>query len=248
MTASARSPLRTVSFGDLQSAVWGAVHAGEPAFLAVGTIAPGGEASVMSDVTVDGSSLTQPWTVTAPGIELTITADGELADTDESGGFVQLCRVSGHATIGGDRREFECEGIRGARDAAALPEFESLREIAAWFERDEGITTLALRPVKSKGHGGDAVFASVIEPDGPVVVAESRLSTTYAGDGVPTRMGLELWVGEDDGEQYPRRVAGEAAAPAVGARVDGLEVVAAPLRCHSRGRDGAGVYLLARRG
>jgi hypothetical protein len=248
VTSAAPASLRTVSFGDLQSAVWGAMHAGEPAFLAVGAISPGGEASPLSDFAVEGSGPTEPWTITAAGIELTITPDGELVDTDESGGFVQLCRVSGSATIGGEQREFECEGIRGARDAHALPEFESLREVAAWFERDEGITTLALRPLKAKGHGTDAVFASVIEPEGPMPVAEARLSTTYAGSGVPTRMGLELWVGDEEAEQYPRRVAGEAAAQPVATHVDGLEVVAAPLRCHSRGRDGAGVYLLARRG
>jgi hypothetical protein len=49
-----------------------------------------------------------------------------------------------------------------------------------------------------------------------------------------------------DGEnEFPRRAAGEASAPPVAASTDGLDLRVAPLRCHSRGLEGAGVYVLA---
>jgi hypothetical protein len=66
---------------------------------------------------------------------------------------------------------------------------------------------------------------------------------------------IELWLDQDpEVEQFPRRAAGEAlvtrgasAAEPTAASVDGEpEVQAQPLRCHSRGREGAGVYLLVR--
>jgi hypothetical protein len=73
---------------------------------------------------------------------------------------------------------------------------------------------------------------------------DPRLSTTYDGDGDPTRATVELWI--SDGErEYPRRAAGEAAGPALTLVSDGVTLAVLPLRYHSRGSDGAGIYLLA---
>ena len=148
-----------------------------------------------------------------------------------------------------DRSEHELDslGVRGSRDEGQLYESESLREVCAWFEPDEGVAVLALRPRKAAGHSTDAITAALLDPEGSIAVAEPRLSTTYAAGEFPSRMGLELWIGEQDSEQYPRRFAGEAAGPRIAAQHDGCAISAALLRCHSRGRDGAGVYLLARR-
>ena len=64
--------------------------------------------------------------------------------------------------------------------------------------------------------------------------------------GRPARASLELWIGEGE-EQYPRRAAAEArgdAGRASAASASSSQVT--PLRCHTAGLDGAGVYLLAR--
>jgi hypothetical protein len=244
VSAGDPAPLRTLAFGDLESAAWGTMLAGETAFLAVGA---GASASATAQFTVEGAGEDEPWLIAGDGVELTVAGDGGTVPEGEAGGFVGLCRVSGRVTIGGEEHEIECDGIRGLRAGEPLSAFGSVREITAWFERDEGVMALALRPRKASGHGSDQVSAAVIDAGVSLPVAEPRLSTTYAAGGLPVRMSLELWIGADESEQYPRRVAGEATGAAVGATVDGLELVAARLRCHSRGRDGAGVYLLARR-
>ena len=73
---------------------------------------------------------------------------------------------------------------------------------------------------------------------------DPRLSTTYDGDGHPTRATLELWITQGERE-FPRRAAGEASGPAVAVAGDDATLLVQPLRCHARGSDGAGVYLLA---
>ncbi len=60
---------------------------------------------------------------------------------------------------------------------------------------------------------------------------DPRLSTTYDEHGEPLRVGVELWLGDDeDGEQWPRRVAGAA----TGSRVDNGKLSAYALQCVSR--------------
>ena len=46
-------------------------------------------------------------------------------------------------------------------------------------------------------------------------------------------------------EQYPRRAAADAVGEAVRVQLDGITVAAWPLLWHSRGEEGAGVYILA---
>lgn len=244
MTTAAAPSVRTVTFGDLESALWGAMVAGEAPFLALGA---GDQAQVPGPFAVEGGSDAEEWRISADGAELVVSGDGDSVSLGADGGFVQLCRVTGRIAVGGETRELECEGVRTTRAAPAPDGLGSLRDVSAWFERDEGVSALAVRPRKTSGHADDDVSVAVIDADGPLTIADPRLSTTYAAGGTPTRMSLELWIGPEESEQYPRRIAGEASAPAVRAALDGLEIVAAPLRCHSRGRDGAGVYLLARR-
>ena len=120
--------------------------------------------------------------------------------------------------------------------------------MSIWFAVDDGLAMTAARRRKAKGHDRDLTVAAILEAAGGPAVEEPRLSTTYDADGAPARMGLELWLPEENGEQpYPRRAAGEAAGVAASATGDGAELTARPLRCHSRGNDGTGVYLLLRR-
>jgi hypothetical protein len=217
---------------------------GEAAFFAIGA---GSETRVLSSFTVDGAGDRTDWRIAADGVELSVSGEGDAAPASPGAGFDQLCSVHGGLALHGAEHDLDCAGLRGSRDEPQLGQAGSLREVSAWFERDEGVSLLAVRPRKAPGHGGDTITAAVFDGTDRVIVAEPRLSTTYAAVDLPSRMGLELWIGEDDAEQYPRRFTGEAIGPRAAASVGPYELSATLLRCHSRGRDGTGVYLLASR-
>ncbi len=153
------------------------------------------------------------------------------------------------------RHEVDCLGLRSTwSDGLDLGHFESIRSASVWFEPAEGFALTAFRPRKAKAHQDDVLAAAVIAADGSTQVEDPRLSTTYAADGWPTRAGLELWLaaaGEADSEeeqqQYTRRASGEALAARAQAAAGELELRAQPFRWHSRGKVGAGMYLLAHR-
>jgi hypothetical protein len=248
---------RSVSFGDLDGDLWGAAVDGDVRLLALGT--PAGRQHRLGRDSIRWRVSGERWTLTAADLEVAIDpvdrpAEPEPGDGDRDGdgdagaGLDQLCHVSGRFTIDGVAQEIDCQGARTSRDQGVdLHGLDSLRGVCAWFGAGEGLTLLSLRPRGAGDHAHDFATASVFAPDAWRAVAEPRLSTTYSADGAPTRVGLELWLGEGE-EHYSRRAAGEVAGPAVDLQTDGLRVRVAPLRCHSRGRQGAGVYLLARQG
>jgi hypothetical protein len=90
------------------------------------------------------------------------------------------------------------------------------------------------------------VTAAVLDLQDSAAVADARVSTTYDRAGWPIRSSFELWLGQAE-EEFPRRAAGEALGPHASHAAPGLDVQASLFRWHSRGREGAGVYLLARR-
>jgi hypothetical protein len=163
-------------------------------------------------------------------------------------GFDQLCRVQGPAVVGGERRALDVLGRRGHRAAIDIDALDSIREVSAWFGQAEGLGLTALRPTAVKGHDHDLIAASVFDPDGAMNVADPRLSTTYGAAGSPARMGLELWLDQEDSEQqYPRRATGEAVGASASWPVGSFQLEVHLLRCRSRGAVGAGAYVLARR-
>ena len=120
--------------------------------------------------------------------------------------------------------------------------------MSTWFEPDEGLALMAFRARKAKSHDGDVVTAAVLGPERAAPVEDPRLTTTYDAGGWPIRAGLELWLaGEGEEEQFPRRASGEAAGARAQSAAGELDLRAEPFRWHSRGRDGAGIYILARR-
>jgi hypothetical protein len=257
MTADAASGVRTVAFGSLEAGVWGVAWVPDPrgpGFVCVGAA---GDA-VASSAVLRGEEPESDWRLEADGAELTAAAAGAavpaMGPDGVSAGFDQLCRVTGTFVLDGAQRTVDCLGRRGARATALdLDRFTSVRDVSAWFEPGDGLALVALRPGKSRGQESDVITAAVLDPEGSPPVAEPRLSTTYAADGRPARAGLELWLASDNGDQddatqYPRRAAGEAVGPYAAATVGGLDVQARLFRWHSRGQDGAGVYLLGRRG
>lgn len=229
------TPLRVVSFGDLDGEIWGSMlDLGEPV-IAFGTpdgVATAADAALTEDQ--DGS-----WRLAGASIELGIAPAAGHDPSDDA-----LCHVSGTLSVAGQRRSIDCLGIRSNAADRRLPRLESLRGISGWFESDHGVTLLALRPAGGHGQENDLVAATVFEPEGWTPVDDPRVSTTYLAGEHPARVGLELWIGDGD-EQYSRRAAAEAAGNAARLERGGLQLQVTPLRCHTQGLDGAGVYLLA---
>ena len=248
--------LRTLAFGDLEGTVWGVGwFSADPdqalAALGAGTGEP--VTAALRLIAEDAGSA--DWRLEGGGTSLVVAPVGEPVATDageeQIEAFDQLCRVSGHFELGGSEQAVDCLGLRTWFSAGVdLDRFESVRSVAGWFEPDEALVLTAFRARKAKAHDSDVVAGAFIAPQGSPPVEDPRLSTTYERDGWPIRAGLELWLAaaEDSEQQYPRRASGEATGPRVQAAVDGgLEFRAEPFRWHSRGRDGAGMYILARR-
>ena len=251
--------LRTLTFGDLASGTWGAIWdlgEGQPSFALLGGTVDGDARP--AEARIEGSSPAAGWRLAGVGVDLEAFPEGEPGDF--AGGFEQLIRIRGRWEIDGSEHAVDCLGRRGAREAIDPGRFESVRDVSAWYEPDLGMALVAARPRGSAGHADDLVSACVLEEGHAVPVADPRLSTTYAANGLPARASLELWLdppaaepapetGPDADEavqQFPRRAAGEAVG-AHGAVANGfLDAHAALFRWHARGREGTGVYVLAR--
>ena len=105
-------------------------------------------------------------------------------------GRQELCRVTG--TV--DGAEIDCVGVRTELTQVRPGEFGSIRGFSGWVSAEEAVTLLALRPGSEAHHERDLVAATVFEPDRWMSSHDPRLSTTYDGDGHPTRATLELWI------------------------------------------------------
>ncbi|MBV8953227.1 MAG: hypothetical protein JO243_14470 [Solirubrobacterales bacterium] len=247
--------LRTLAFGELEAAgAWGAAWATDPDDPTLATLGAGREWSVLPDLRLSRGEGTQEWRLTGPAATLLVAPVGEAVATRAAEDGIeasdQLCRVTGRfLERDGAERAVECLGLRSwFSPAIELERYESIRAVSSWFGPDDGMALAAFRPRKAKAHDRDVLAATVIAADGSAPVEDSRLSTTYAEGGWPVRAGLELWVaGEEPDQQYPRRASGEAKGARAQALSGSLELRAEPFHWHSRGRDGAGMYLLAHR-
>jgi hypothetical protein len=238
--------LRTVTFGDLEAGVWGAVWGAEEPFATLGRV-DGAELPSLG-MALEGSDDGEDWRIVSDRVELTLTPAAAAAPAGSSG-FDQLCRVRGRVALDGEDTTVDCLGRRGSRaEHPDFGRFDSLRDVSAWFEPAEGIALVSLRPRRAAGHSDDLISAVLFEPEATVAVAEPRLSTTYTAAGEPSRLSLELWPDSEHegGSQIPRRAAGEAIGARARSRQGELDISAELLRCHSHGREGAGVYLLVR--
>jgi hypothetical protein len=242
--------VRALAFGDLEGTCWGAAWMPEsaPPMLALGDRS----SAESRPASLTAQRETHEWRLGAGDVELLISPLADLASNSD-GGSDQLCRVSGRLRSGdGDAVE-----VLGWRGESVLPVGDdvlgSLRQVCAWFEGDEAVALLALRPRKAQGQEADLISAAMLDARVGGPISDPRLSTTYDREGRPSRAGLELWIGADatdeDGEealehQYPRRLAGEALGARADWEVDGLGLHAALFRWHYGDREGAGVYLL----
>jgi hypothetical protein len=244
MNNGAGPGLRTLAFGDLETGLWGAALGTADAVAAVGSLDSASPLSAAS-ARLEGADSGTDWELTGPELRLRLTPHETTSSGPAGDRFAQLCRVRGSVVVDGVGRDVDCLGLRSYAADADLHSLDSVRQVLAWFAPDDGIALSSRRPRGAKGHDRDAVAAIVLEPDGPVAVAEGRLSTTYAQSGLPARVGLELWLTEED-DQFPRRVAGEALGVGADGQAVDLAVGLHAFRCHSRGRDGGGAYLVAR--
>jgi hypothetical protein len=228
LSTGSETPLRIVTFGDIGA--WGAAWDGpEGACVLDGGAAP---------ATIEGTDPSTSWRVRSDDKDLEVVPLGE-AVMYPSGGFDQLCRLRGDG--------LDCLGRRALQTQIDLRALDSVRDVSCWFGDEHGMALSALRPPRESGHDEDLVQAAILDLGGEQEVADPRLSTTYAAGGAPLKFGLELWLGgEDEAEQYPRRAAGEAAGPPSISSGPRLEVAVEPLRCHARGEEGSGIYLLIR--
>ncbi len=248
MTVVEAGQLRTIAFGDLDGGIWGAALSAVTPVVVFGDGAGTTSASslVQTAWTPDGRG----WRLTGEGFDLHVEPGGEeltqpaADETADVTGFQELCRVQGTVTLAGSPRSIDCVGTRCVIDGVDAGSLGSARAVAGWFGDDDAFMLLSLRASVSIGQEADLVAATLFDPEGWIPVDDPRLSTTYGGSGLPTRTTLELWVGEGENE-FPRRAAGEASGTGAVLEADGLELRVIPLRCHSRGREGTGVYVLA---
>ena len=244
------STILSFAFGDLGSGLWGLAWSarGDAATVVLGR----GEDVRVVPARLDAAAVAGEWRVAAEGSELTLEPVGEpVAPEEENGGAVgsdQLCRARGRLALEAEEVDVDCLGWRRARSAEAAVDWATVREAAAWFGPEEGLALTALRPRAAAEHDRDVLEAVVLgsEQSGPV--EDPRLSTTYARDGRPKAAGVELWLArEDSDELYPVRASGEAVGPDAAWTQGGVSVRAELFRWRSRGREGAGVYILGRR-
>jgi hypothetical protein len=236
-----------VVFADADAGLWGVGREGAGALLGYGALAHGSRQRGASVSFESTDSEGGEWRIAGEGSELTVIPAGEPVPTAAIEGFAQLCEVHGTVQVEGAERELNALGVR---DLASRPDERhaaTVRDVCAWFGPDDGFALTAVRPPDSPGHDRDDIVAAVFDPDGPQPVAEPRLSTTYGADGLPARVGLELWLeADDDGASFPRRANAEGVGAIIDLTAPGLELQAYAMRWHSHGRDGLGAYLLCR--
>jgi hypothetical protein len=127
--------------------------------------------------------------------------------------YEQLCRVRGELRVEGRRAPIDGVGRRAhAWGEPPAARFRSLYAMAG----ERAVTLTAVRPRGSSDHGAELVSAHLLRPQSdPEHFETARLSTIYDAAGHPRTAGLELFLA---GEEYPRRVSGEAVCPAAGNR------------------------------
>jgi hypothetical protein len=178
-------------------------------------------------------------------VELEVVADGVRLDLED--GFDELITVEGRIA----ERSVQCLGRRSEHRGLDLADFETIRDVSAWFAPNDGVALLAARPRRARGHDAELLSVAAFEAGRALPIADPRLSTAYGADGSPSRAGLELWLEQpDDGEEQahhpPYRAAGEATSATATVATGSLTVEGRLFRWHWRGNEGAGVYLIVR--
>jgi hypothetical protein len=191
--------------------------------------------------------------------DLDLQAIGAIAELDDQDpvaraggmtGYEQACRVTGSATVGGERITVDGLGQRG--HSWGSPDWSRIslaRTIGAWMGEDLAVSLAAIRPAGAGHHEDERVAATILdrdpESDEPraSTVVDPRVSTVYDAGGRQRAAGLELYLDE---EGFPRRAAGEVVC---GTTLDlgRLRLDCAFFRWRMEGRTGFGRYDVLRR-
>ncbi len=121
-------------------------------------------------------------------------------------------------------------------------EIEAVRVLSGRLDEQRLIAIAALRPAGADGHGEEVVAGALGDLEAFEQLAETLFSTEYGSDGLPRRVGLELYRSEGG---MPIRVAGDATATA---DLDGGGVrrTSAALTLRAAGAAGAGALDILR--
>jgi hypothetical protein len=155
---------------------------------------------------------------------------------------VEFSSPSGEAL----RVEWPAEALAEAGDSRAWrlegeidwDEVEALRVLEAGLGDGRAVAIAALRPANAAGHG-DELVVGVLVAEGEVEdLDEVLLSTEYAPDGLPRRLGLELYRDEDP---IPIRVAANLEDVSA-SREGGLQEVRATLEVRRDANTASGTF------
>jgi hypothetical protein len=116
-------------------------------------------------------------------------------------------------------------------------EVEALRVFSGRLDDGRLLAIAAVRPADAGGHGEEVVAGLLGDSTGFDPLAETLLSTEYGGDGLPGRIGLELY---RDGSDLPVRIAGDVTATGASEQ-GGVRRTSAALALRASGSAGAGI-------
>jgi hypothetical protein len=169
------------------------------------------------------------------GDRIALDFDPVSDEADLGGTIARVGRVRG--TV--DGRSVECLGVASqTNQPPSWSEVDALRTVACVFDPGLAVLALARRPHGAHGHGEERVTGWIVRDGAPMSVEDTRISTVYDGEGRQRTAGLELWL---PGEDFPRRVSGNARAGA-SLTLEGLRVHAAVFSWRMEGREGTGEY------
>ena len=116
-------------------------------------------------------------------------------------------------------------------------EVEALRVVSGRLDDGRLLAIAAVRPVDARGHGEEVVAGVLGDSTGFDPLAEALLSTEYGSDGLPGRVGVELY---REGGELPVRIAADVTATAAGEQ-GGVRRTSAALALRASGSAGAGI-------
>jgi hypothetical protein len=172
--------------------------------------------------------------VLAPGV------DPALLEAPEGiGASLAVTPCTAEVRPAGGDRTVECAGQISRWSGDPLEGAGTFRHLTVEVADGALLVATAWGEPGAEGHGGERISAWRVDADGQDSrFDEALISTQYDGEGRPTRVGLELWPGEDG---PPTRVA----CSLLGGATAGVGW-AGFLRAHTDGTEGLGTYLLRR--
>jgi hypothetical protein len=170
-----------------------------------------------------------------------VAADLVAVELEPPSGDPLLVEWRSEALAGLDPRAEDAGGVWRLAGELDWDAIEALRILSGRLGDGRLLAIAAVRPAGASGHGDELTAGAIGEPDGFERIDEVLLSTEYGSDGLPRRVGLELY---PDQTSLPMRIAGVAIAPAEAGQSGGVRRVRVGLELRGNGSRGAAVYEL----